>query len=238
MNCDEAKNIMTVRFFGELGPDERTALEEHLRDCPECARISEICETRREAFDLPDGLPQPDWERSWEVIAGRALDRRRDARFFGFPWKWAPVAASLLAVFILGYVFGRRIFVPSPGAVLSSRAPAAADLSSLGGYIDTAEVVVIDFLNRGEREETPEVVELERKIYRSMLAETRLLQDLAATSRDDSLKGFLDEMESILLSLSNLHPGDRESADLLDRTIRGRAIRSTLRGLSSTKTAI
>jgi hypothetical protein len=237
MNCDEAKNIMTVRFFGELGPDERAALEEHLRACPDCARISEISETRREAFALPDG-PPPDWERSWEVIAGRALDRRRDARLFGLPWEWAPVAASLLAVFILGYVFGRRIFVPSPGAVLSSGAPVAADLSSLGGYIDTAEAVVIDFLNRGEREETLEVVELERKIYRSMLAETRLLQGLAATSRDVSLKGFLDEMEAILLSLSNLDPGDRESADLLDRTIRGLAIRSKLRELSSMKAVI
>jgi hypothetical protein len=238
MNCEEAKNAMTVRFFGELGPDERAELEEHLRVCPDCARISEISESRREAFDLADGPPQPDWERSWEVIAGRALDRRRDARLLGLPWKWAPVAASLLAVFILGYIFGRRIFVPAPGAALSSGAPVSADLSSLGGYIDTAEAVVIDFLNRGEREETPEVVELERKIYRSMLSETRLLQGLAATSRDDSLKGFLDEMESILLSLSNLHPGDRESADLLDRTIRGRAIRATLRELSSKKTEI
>jgi hypothetical protein len=238
MNCEEAKNAMTVRFFGKLDPDEREALEEHLRVCPDCARISGISESRREAFDLPDGPPQPDWERSWEVIAGRALDRRRDARLLGLPWKWAPVAASLLAVFILGYVFGRRIFVPSPGAAFSSGAPAAADLSSLGGYIDTAEAVVIDFLNRGEREEAPEVVELERKIYRSMLAETRLLQGLAATSRDDSLRSFLDEMESILLSLSNLDPGDRESADLLDRTIRGRAIRSKLRELSNMKAVI
>jgi hypothetical protein len=238
MNCEEAKNAMTVRFFGELGPDERAELEEHLRVCPDCARISEISESRREAFDLADGPPQPDWERSWEVIAGRALDRRRDARLLGLPWKWAPIAASLLAVFILGYVFGRRIFVPSPGAAFSSGAPSAAGLSSLGGYIDTAEAVVIDFLNRGEREETPEVVELERKIYRSMLAETRLLQGLAATSRDDSLRGFLDEMESILLSLSNLDPGDRESADLLDRTIRGRAIRSKLRELSNMKAVI
>jgi hypothetical protein len=71
-----------------------------------------------------------------------------------------------------------------------------------------------------------------------MLAETRLLQGLAATSRDDSLRGFLDEMESILLSLSNLDPGDRESADLLDRTIRGRAIRSKLRELSNMKAVI
>jgi hypothetical protein len=52
------------------------------------------------------------------------------------------------------------------------------------------------------------------------------------------VKAFLDEMESILLSLSNLAPGDRESADLLDRTIRGRGIRSKLRELSGVKTVI
>lgn len=97
---------------------------------------------------------------------------------------------------------------------------------------------MIDFLNRGEGEKSREAADLERKIYRSMLAETRLLQSLAEPSRDVSLKAFLDEMESILLSLSNLDSGDRESADLLDRTIRGRGIRSKLRELSGVKTVI
>ena len=71
-----------------------------------------------------------------------------------------------------------------------------------------------------------------------MLAETRLLQSLAETSRDISLKGFLEEMESILLSLANLKPGDRDSADLLDRTIRDRRIRSKLRELSGVNAVI
>ena len=238
MNCDEAKNIMTVRFFGELNPDERAALEEHLGVCPDCARISEVSKSRREAFDLQDSPPRPDWEKSWEVIAGRALDRPRAAGLFGLPGRWVPVAASLLAVFILGYFAGRRLFVSAPGPALSSVVPAAVEFSSLGGYVDTAEAVMIDFLNRGEGKKSRQVVELERKIYRSMLAETRLLQSLAETSRDASVKAFLDEMESILLSLSNLDPGDRESADLLDRAIRGRGIRSKLRELSGVKTVI
>jgi len=238
MNCDEAKNIMTVRFFGELNPDERAGLEDHLRACPECARISEFSKGPRAAFGRPDGPPRPDWEKSWEVIAGRALDRPQAAGLFGLPGKWVPVAASLLAVFILGYFAGRRLFITPPGPALSPVEPAADTLSALGGYVDTAEAVMIDFLNRGEGKKSRQVVELERKIYRSMLAETRLLQSLAETSRDDSVMAFLDEMESILLSLSNLDPGDRESADLLDRTIRGRGIRSKLRQLSGVKTVI
>jgi len=66
-----------------------------------------------------------------------------------------------------------------------------------------------------------------------MLAETRLLQALAASSRNAELGAFLEEMESILLSLTNLKPGDRDSAGQLDRTIRERRIRSKLRDFSS-----
>ena len=149
MNCDEAKNIMTVRLFAELSPDERAALEEHLRHCPDCARISKVSESRREAFDLPDGPPWPDWEKSWGVISGRALDRPRAAGLFGLPRKWVPAAASLLAVFILGYIAGRRLFVSPSGPAFSSGAPAAAELSSIRRYVETVEPVLIDFLNRG-----------------------------------------------------------------------------------------
>jgi len=92
---------------------------------------------------------------------------------------------------------------------------------------------LIDFLNRGKTEQPQEIADLERRIVRSMLAETRLLQALAASSKNDELGAFLEEMESILLSLANLKPGDWDSADELDRTIRERQIRSKLRDLSS-----
>jgi hypothetical protein len=238
MNCDEAKNNMTIRFFGELDPDERAALEEHLRICPDCARISEVSEGRREGFEFPDKTPLPDWGRSWEIIAGRALDRPRPVRLFGLPRIWITAAASLLVVLFLGYFGGRRLLVSLSGPAFPSGAPAAAGTPSLGRYADSAEAVLIDFLNRGAAGESRDVVAFERKITRSMLAETRLLQSLARPSRDGAMKEFLEEMESLFLSLSNLDPADRDSADLLERTIRGREIRSKLRGLSGANTVI
>jgi hypothetical protein len=82
-------------------------------------------------------------------------------------------------------------------------------------------------------EPSQQFADLERKIIQSMLAETRLLQALASSSRDPELAAFLEEMETILLSLANLKPDDRDSADELGRVIRERRIRSKLRDLSS-----
>jgi hypothetical protein len=141
-------------------------------------------------------------------------------------------AASLLVVFALGYVAGRRFLKPPTGPAAFPLA-SAAEPSPLLLYAESLEPVLIDFLNRGETERPQEFADLEQKIIRSMLAETRLLQALAASSRNTELGAFLEEMETILLSLANLKPGDRDSADELGRTIRERRIRSKLRDFSS-----
>jgi len=241
MNCEDAKNLMTIGVFGEPDPADRVALEEHLRQCSSCARIFEMSAARRESFDVPDDIPMPDWEKSWEVISSRALDRSRGFRLFGLPGKWAFAAASLLVVFILGFIVGRRFLQqPSDRPVLAA-AGLSEPASPFKMYAESLEPVLIDFLNRGEAERPLEIVELERKIILSMLAETRLLQSLAEQSeqsQDASLQGFLQEMESLLVSMANLKPGDRDSADLLGRTIRDRQIRFKLRELSGVKTMI
>jgi len=232
MNCEEAKNMMTVGVFGTLSAEEKAILDEHLGNCPSCARIFEKEKASWPSFDVPDEGPHPDWERSWDVIAARALGRPKTWRLFGVPVRWAVAAASLLVVFALGYFAGRRYLKP-PAGPAASLLTAAAEPSPLISYADSLEPVLIDFLNRGKTEQPQEIADLERRIVRSMLAETRLLQALAASSKNDELGAFLEEMESILLSLANLKPGDRDSADELDRTIRERRIRSKLRDLSS-----
>lgn len=232
MNCQDAKDMITVGVFGELAPDEKALLESHLRDCPSCARIFEGSKASRAMFEVPDRYPRPDWDRSWEIIAAGALGRTKTWRLFGLPGRWAVAAASLLVVFALGYVVGRRIHEPPMGPTGFALA-SAAEPSPLYRFAETLEPVLIDFLNRGKTERPREVADLERKIVRSMLTETRLLQALAASSRDPELAAFLEETETILLSLANLKPGDRESADELGREIRERRIRSKLRDLMS-----
>lgn len=232
MNCEEAKNMMTVGVFGTLAPEEKTLLDEHLRNCLSCARLFEKSKASRSSFEVPDDHPHPDWEKSWDIIAARALVRPKTWRLFGIPGRRAVAAASLLVVFALGYIAGRRFLKPPAGPAASLPA-AAAEPSPLFKYAESLEPVLIDFLNRGETERPKEFADLERKIIQSMLAETRLLQALAASSRNAELGAFLEEMESILLSLTNLKPGDRDSAGQLDRTIRERRIRSKLRDFSS-----
>jgi anti-sigma factor RsiW len=232
MNCEEAKNMMTVGVFGTLSAGEKAILDDHLKNCPACARIFEKTKASRASFDAPDEIPMPDWEKSWDVIAARALSRPKTWRLFGIPGRWAVAAASLLVVFALGYFAGRRYLKPPVGPSASLLA-AAAEASPLLRYAESLEPVLIDFLNRGETERRQEIADIERKIVQSMLAETRLLQALAASSRNTELGAFLEEMEAILLSLTNLKPGDRDSADELDRTIRERGIRTKLRDFSS-----
>jgi len=241
MNCEEARNLITIEVFGNPDPADRAALEEHLRRCPACARIFEKSAVERQPFDVPDDIPTPDWEKSWEVISSRALDRPRGFRLFGVSGKWTFAAASLLTVFILGFIVGRRFLQqPSDRPVLVAAGP-TEPASPFKMYAESLEPVLIDFLNRGETEQPREIIELERKLIQSMLAETRLLQSLveqSEQSRDASLQGFLEEMESLLVSMANLKPGDRDSADLLGRTIRDRQIRFKLRELSGVKTKI
>lgn len=224
--------MITVGVFGELEPDEKALLESHLRDCPSCARFFEGSKASRAMFEIPDQYPRPDWDRSWEIIAAGALGRTKTWRLFGLPGRWAVAAASLLVVFAMGFFFGRRVQKPPMGPAGVSLA-SAAEPSPLSRFAETLEPVLIDFLNRGETERPRDIADLERKIVRSMLTETRLLRALAASSGDAELAAFLEETETILLSLANLRPGDRESADALGREIRERRIRSKLRDLMS-----
>lgn len=225
--------MITVGVFGELAPEEKALLESHLRDCPSCARLFKGSQASRAMFEVPDRYPRPDWDRSWEIIAARAFGRTKTWRLFGLPGRWAVAAASLLVVFALGYVVGRRIQKPPIGGPTAFALAPAAEPSPLSRFAETLEPVLIDFLNRGKTERPREIADLERKIVRSMLTDTRLLQALAASSGDPELAAFLEETETILLSLANLKPGDRESADSLGREIRERRIRAKLRDLMS-----
>ncbi len=238
MTCDEAKNLITVGVLEDLDPAGEAALREHMGRCPSCARAFERSAELRDSARIADEPRMPDWEKSWEVIASRALPfPRKGFRLFQRPWAWAAAAVVFLAVFILGYFAGGRFLRKTPEPILASAAATEA-VSPLPAFADSLEPVLIDFLNRGETPLPSEIRELREKSIRSLVFETRLLKKQAEETGDDSLWKFLDELENVLVSLSNLKPGDRESADLLDRMIRERHMRSKLLELSGVKTTL
>jgi hypothetical protein len=255
MNCEEAKNLITIGVFGESDPVEAAALADHLGRCPACTRAFEQAAAFRSNAGVPDDLKMPDWDRSWDVIARRSIDggrgsglrhrvyfrrqapshdARRGFRIFGLPGSLVFAATALLAVFVLGFVAGRRFLKPRPEPVFA-QAALPSEATPLQAYADSLEPILTDFLNRGTTALPPEMADLRKRILRSMLGETRLLKSLAEQAGDGALGAFLDELENVLVSLSHLKSGDRESADLLDRTIRSRSLRSKLREFSGVK---
>jgi hypothetical protein len=103
MNCDEYKNLITISVFGELTQEELSQLKSHLRDCSSCAKIYERSEKLSELSDQKDNIPLPDKEKSWQIIAAKALRKRR-GWFERFTLQ-KPVFQYALILFLLGIGF-------------------------------------------------------------------------------------------------------------------------------------
>ena len=109
MNCDEYKNLITISVFGELTQDELAHLKTHLRDCPDCAAIYERSEQLSDLSDQKNDILLPDKEKSWQIIAAKALKKKRSwiERFaLQKPvFQYAVVLLLLIVGFSAGFFF-------------------------------------------------------------------------------------------------------------------------------------
>jgi hypothetical protein len=109
MNCDEYKNLITISVFGELTQEELAQLKTHLRECSRCASIYEKSEKLSDLSHQKDDIPLPDKEKSWRIIAAKALKRKR-SWFERFDLQ-KPVFqyASALLLLVVGFAAGYSI---------------------------------------------------------------------------------------------------------------------------------
>jgi anti-sigma factor ChrR (cupin superfamily) len=237
MTCDEARTLITIQAFGTLDPADLVALDAHTGDCQACAQAAAHSAAVRAAVDTPAHIPEPDWERSWDEIAARSLDRvqplwRRPA-FRG----WAAAAAAV-AVFAVGITVGRRLPpAREPGQVVENGEPEGAMTSleassPLREYSQRIERVLGSLDDQTASAGSAAPLDARRSLLRSMIEDTRALQSLAARAGDVELEAFLSEIEPLLVSLANLQPGDRGSAEWLNRVVRERGLRTRARELA------
>jgi predicted anti-sigma-YlaC factor YlaD len=112
MNHEQIRELLALRLYGEIEPDEERALVEHLRECRECARFARELEqglgrTRelRETADLPAG-----WDASLADATARLRRRSwmREALLVG-----SGLAAGVLAMLAWSAFSSPRATVPS-----------------------------------------------------------------------------------------------------------------------------
>jgi len=103
VNCPEARELLSAYLDGYLGPEEKTAMEEHLAGCPYCAMdLAGIKETISLVHSLENDTlePPPDFaEQVMNAVYDAAEKAKnpepaRRRRFL----KWLPLAAAAVVV--------------------------------------------------------------------------------------------------------------------------------------------
>jgi len=227
MTCSTVKDLFVIAMLGKLTPAQKKDLKEHVEQCPSCARLVKQSEAYSRLFHEKE-MPVPDWDRSWQVIRERTVIKsRRRSRTISVPFrKWAVAAATCCLVFVLGYYIGKNSFM-NPQQV-----PVQSAGEFLRNYTERMELLFIDFSNRDFQNTDQETAVFEAEIISGLLQNTRLLKYLASQKKIGELVTLLEDIEWILVSVSNLRPEDRDSGDQLKRLIKQRSLRNRLRSLS------
>ncbi|MGD8536632.1 MAG: zf-HC2 domain-containing protein [Candidatus Aminicenantes bacterium] len=238
MKCEECKNLIAVSVYGKLTSQEKRQLEDHLRECPECTRIYKKSENLGSLFEDKEEIPLPDKEKSWDIISSKAVPRESKKTIF-FPYKkWAYAASALIIVFILGFLVGKQVFFPGPGETPPESIASQGYESPLLRYTEGLEPILINFVNRTDARKQQEMSDIEKLVIKDMLIQTKLLKHLVAQRDDPRLLQLLEDIEFILVGISNLKPQDQESAAQLTRLIRENEIKLKLKAFLASQTTI
>ncbi len=238
MNCQECKNLITVSVYGKLTSLERSQMDDHLRECPECTRIYKKSENLISLFEDKEEIPLPDKEKSWDIISSRAVPKKSERTIF-FPYKkWAFAASALVIVFLLGFLIGKQVFFPGTDETPPESAALQDYESPLLRYTEGLEPILIDFVNRTDARKQQEMSDIEKLVVKDMLTQTKLLKHLVSQRDDPRLLQLLEDIEFILVGISNLRPQDQESAAQLTRLIRENEIKFKLKALFASQTTI
>jgi hypothetical protein len=238
MNCEKSKNLIIVSVYGKLTPQEKSQLEKHLRECPECARIYGKSKNLSSLFEDEEKISLPDKEKSWEFISSNAVQRKSSRTIF-FPYKkWAFAASALVIVFTLGFLIGKQVFFQGPGKTSIESAALEGYESPIFRYTEELEPILINFMNRTDALKQEEMSDIEKLVIKDMLIQTKLLKHLFSQIEDPRLLQLLEDIEFILVGISNLRPQDQESAAQLTRLIRENEIKFKLKTFFASNTTI
>ncbi len=187
MNCDEARELLTPYFYGELGFEQEEALHLHLEQCPACAQELEKTRDLAAALERRRLEPRPETlaacrrELHWRLAAeGPRLSRLLAGLR---PAAWALRLAGATALIAIGFFTARW-----------TAAPRATGIAEAPGDPLTAS---IRFIQRDPDGQVRIGIEERReRILRGRLNEAPIQQWLLAAAREAADPGLrLDSVD-------------------------------------------
>ncbi len=206
---------LILHYYGEVA--ESTAIQEHIEACAQCRAEYH---TLQRVLNSVDSAPVPSrgagyGQQVWNRVSPMLPGARR--RWFTYSPKWAAVAA-MAALAVCAFLAGR--YSPQaapPGSPVGTVAASAQVrdrilLVSVGDHLERSHMVLSELANSSgqQLDITPE-----RTLAGNLVEANRLYRQTAAAAGETSVANILDDLERVLLEISN-SPDNVSAAQLAE----------------------
>lgn len=205
MSCKKYKQNILLFLYGELHEQDKKSLEDHIKQCAECAQDLEYT---RKVFNLLDETktretePQPNWEHCWKEIEENTIKEKIKKPILRLTPNWAYAAAAVLAVFILGIIAGREWFTSKEQALLSAQPSAEFVEYTLKQHLDELKPMLLEYANYPADDKHGGTLFIDQKAAQELLVQNILLKEIIA-QKYPSARELLEDLDLVLKEIAN-----------------------------------
>jgi hypothetical protein len=247
--CKRCRELFAESFYGELNPDQRHFLENHLKNCPKCSQEFAEMESTLKIMDKRI-RPEPGqafWDGFGKRVAQRIeeekpIDVKVESRWrtfiqgLSFAPKWAFQAAAAALLIVVGVFIGRTVFSPDvskiqqaqqPRGIVSQQQPGLELISRTQNYIERSKLILLAIINFDPQTEDPYGLNLpyQKQVSRELVEEASFLKKRLADADERRLQSLITDLEVILLQIANLESGeDSEAIELVKDGVESRGV--------------
>jgi hypothetical protein len=229
-SCKKIKGLMVDALYNELPETEQNVFQEHLKTCSRCSAEYEKLTSLKDVMNKRQRpqMSEAFWDNYYlrleEKLETMEKEKKPSIKTAGWRWRqwtgnfdlrrrWVLYPAGALAILFVAIAMGLFLSLPGGRNIVDTAVSSIRQLSpAVAQHFDNLQPLLIDYSNYTpeESETVPEeTVMVEKSTVQKLLLENRMLKRVVAKNNNISAKQLMDELELILVEISNSN-GDRE----------------------------
>ncbi|MCP5047252.1 MAG: zf-HC2 domain-containing protein, partial [bacterium] len=226
--CKQFNALLVDALYDELKERDKGFFRAHLETCSSCSAeynrmvsVLEVMDQRRQ----PE-MDETFWDNFLPQLhekigvretgpAGRAVGWLQEwwgNLNFKLNIRWALYPAAVVLLIVSGIVIGRYLYSPGGEEFIG---PTVASVNpGVSEHFDNVRPLLIDYSNYSKQEDTGgkgDMVRVDRETLRRLVVQNHLLKKAVERENNASLIQLLEDLEMILLEISNAGPNGGRS---------------------------
>lgn len=242
--CKKIKDLMLNALTNKSEKSETVhkKLQAHLKVCVRCSEEYKKLEGLITVMDKRQRpqMSEEFWDNYYyrlekkleaveeeEIPAVKASGRRRWLGDFDFKVRWFLYPAAAVAILVVGFAIGQYLSLAPGNNIVDTAISSMRQLSpAVAQHFDNMRPLLVDYSNyspekSGEKGSAPEeTVMVEKSTVKKLLLENQLLKRVVAKENNITVKQLMDELELILIEVSNSEEGNEEIRRAVQKLIK------------------